>query len=299
MGFHYEEQFIVDGTIDNRIKGRTVITINFTNQTSSLITLQGNPCRDLAGSLWSFRNPHAQIEETPGEQCYFIPPLCEGTAGHISHSRKREIPILPPDEHYDRLFDPDQEDPPTRLAPVLELEWFSEKFKQVEIDCECMVLELVEMVWSMTPEEAAAEQASVDQIRKEFMPEDEEGFDEDMKLLDEWFEEDPEPHEIEELCFLIVQEFIINSNQDSEQKQELHSDLLKLQEQIAGAFIHLNHDGEFDDIPDTVSLLTAVIPFIDRATKSAKYTRETSAESLLDLRESVIRLRDELAKSTD
>jgi len=300
MGFHLEEEGITDGTIDNRIKGRTVIRINFTNRTSSVVTLQGNPFRDLAGSLWSFRNPHARMDELPGEPCYFIPPLCEGTAGRISHTRKREVPVLPPDEHYERLFDPDQEDPPTKIAPVLELEWFSEKYRQVEIDCVFMVLELVEMAWSLCPAEAAAGEALVDQIREEFQynGEGSAAFEEDMELVDEWLEVDPEPHELEELCFLIVQHFIVHSADDSDQKQELHNNLLKLQEQIAGAFIHLDHDGEFDDIPETISLLTGLIPFIDRTSASAKFTAETTAESLLDLRAGVIRLRDELARST-
>ena len=299
MGFHYEEAFIADGTIDNRTKGRTVIRINFTNLTSSLITLQGNPCRDLAGSLWAFRNPHARMDERPGEPCYFIPPLCEGSAGRISYTRKCEVPILPPEQHYDRLFDPDQEDPPTRLAPVLELEWFSEKYRQVEIDCEYMVLELLEMAWSLSPAEAAAEKALVDRMREEIhrSESDPTGFGESMELVDEWLDMDPEPHELEELCFLIVQHFIINSADGSDGKQELHSDLLKLQEQIDGAFILLNFDGKFDDIPETISLLSGVIPFIDRAIRNAKFIAGETYESLTDLREGILRLREDLARS--
>jgi len=297
MGFHIEEEFIADGTIDNRINGRTVLRINFTNHTSSIVTLQGNPCRDLAGSLWSFRNPHARMEELPGEQCYFIPALCEGAVGRISHTRKREVPILPPEEHYDRLFDPEQEDPPTKIAPVLELEWFSQKYKQVEIDCERILLELVEMAWSMSPEEAAAGEAMVDHTREEIhrhASESMAGFYEDMELVEEWVEEDPEPHELEELCFIIVQEFIINSAGESPEKQDLHNNLLKLQEQISGAFIYWNHEGEFDEIRQTVPLLTALLPFIDRAADSAKFIAETSAENLLHLRKGITALRDQL-----
>ena len=156
MGFHLEEEHIVDGSIDNRVRGKTVLKINFTNHTSSLVTLQGNPCRDLAGSLWRFRNPHGKLDEKAGESCYFIPALSEGAVGRISYSRKRKVAILPPEEHYDRLFDEAKEDPPTKIGPVLELEWFSQKYGQVEIDCEQMTLELVEMEWSMTGEEAKA-----------------------------------------------------------------------------------------------------------------------------------------------
>jgi hypothetical protein len=300
MGFHLEEDFVADGTIDNRVKGRTVLRINFTNHTSSIITLQGNPCRDLAGSLWSFRNPHAQMDELPGEQCYFIPALCEGAVGCISNSRKRDIPILPPEEHYDRLFDPEQEDPPTKKAPILELEWFSQKYQQVEIDCQLIVMDLIEMVWSLSPEEAAAGEALVDQTREEIQRHAEEsmaGFYEEMELIEEWAGVDPEPHELEELCFLIVQEFIIHSADGSDQKQELHNELLKLQEQIAGTFIHLDYDGNFDDVPETISLLSTVIPFIDRASASAQFIAETTAENLLRLRKGIIRLRDELARS--
>lgn len=299
MGFHLEEEFVAEGTIDNRVKGRTVIKIHFTNHTSSIITLQGNPCGDLAGSLWAFRNPHARMDEKPGEPCYFVPPLCEGTVGRITHTRRREVPVLPPEEHYDRLFDPDQEDPPTRLAPVLELEWFSEKFKQVQIDCESIVLELIEMAWKPSPEEDAAEQALVEHTREEIHRHESEGagFEDSMELVDEWLEVDPEPHELEELCFLIVQDFIINSADGSDRKQELHNNLLKLQEQIGGAFIYLNHDGEFDEIRETISLLTGVIPFIDRANHSAKFIAEATSENLLNLRAGILRLREELTRS--
>jgi hypothetical protein len=219
MGFHLEEEFVFDGSIDNRIKGRTLLRLNFTNHTSSLVTLRGNPCRDLAGSLWTFRNPHARMDEQPGEQCaFFIPPLSEGAAGRISYSKKREISILPPAEHYSRLFDDEQEDPPTEIAPILELEWFSDEFHQIEIHCERMVLELVEIAWSLPAEEAAAEQTKVDHYRETVTSGFDDwaagiGDDDDLEVDDEddFYDEDPEPHELEELCFLIVEEFKINS----------------------------------------------------------------------------------------
>lgn len=197
MGFHLEEEFIANGFIDNRVKGCTLIRINFTNPTSSLITLQGNPCHDLAGSQWAFRNPHAVMDDLPGEQRFFVPALCEGAVGRISHTQKREVPILPPDEHYDRLFDPDMDDPPTKIAPVLELEWFSQKYKQVEIDCS-----------------------------------------------------------------------------------------------------QIYHDGGFEDIPGTIALLTTLLPFIERASESAKHLAETTAETLLQLRAGIVALRKELTEST-
>lgn len=297
MGFHLEEEAIFDGSIDNRIKGRTLLRFNFTNHTSSLVTLQGNPCRDLAGSLWSFRNPHARMEEQPGAQYFFIPALCEGAVGRISYSKRRELPVLPPDEHYDRLFDDQQEDPPTRIAPVLELEWFSQEFKQVEIDCELMTLELVEMAWSLSAEEAKEGEAAIKQSRAETVHEGDDwttGFAEDMELMEEYIGDEPEPHEIEELCFIIVQEFVINTADGSEEKQELHTNLLKLQEQIGGAFIHLDDEGEFDDIPATVRLLTAVLPLLDRTAESARYLAETTYENLLSLKEGIITLRKDL-----
>jgi hypothetical protein len=297
MAFHLEEEAIFDGSIDNRIKGRTILRFNFTNHTSSLVTLQGNPCRDLAGSLWSFRNPHARMEENPGEQCIFIPALCEGAVGRISYSKRRRVPILPPEEHYDRLFDSEQEDPPTMVAPVLEMEWFSQKFKQVEIECELMTLELVEMAWSLTPEEAAEGEAAVEQARAETVHDDDDwakGFEQDMELIEEYVGDDPEPHELEELCFLIVQEFVIHTADGSEEKQELHNNLLKLQEQIGDAFIHLDDEGGFDDIPATIRLLAGVLPLIDRTADSARYLAETTYENLLNLKEGIIALRKEL-----
>lgn len=297
MGFHLEEDAIIDGSIDNRIKGRTILRFNFTNHTSSLVTLQGNPCRDLAGSLWTFSNPDAEMHEKPGEQCYFIPALCEGAVGRISYSKKFRVRVLPPDEHFDRLFDNEKKDPPTKIAPVLEIEWFSQKFKQVEIDCEVMTLELVEMAWSLSPEEAAAGEIAVKQSRAETVHDDDDweaGFEEDMELIEEYLDEDPEPHELEELCFLIVQEFVINTADGSGDKEELHSNLLKLQEQIAGAFIYLNDEGEFDDIPATIRLLTAVLPLIERTAESARYLAASTYENLLNLKDGISLLRKEL-----
>jgi hypothetical protein len=302
MGFHYEEQHIIDGSIDNRTKGKTIVKINFCNHTSSLITLQGNPCRDLAGSVWKFSYPHGRLDDEPGGQCFFIPALCEGTVGRISYAAKREVPVLPIEEHYDRLFDDNLEDPPTKVAPVLELEWFSQKFGQIEIDCQQMTMELVEMAWSMSAEEAEEETREVDQTREEIHTkagESMSAFYEEMELIEEYVEEEIEPHELEEKCFLIVQEFVINSADDSEQKQDLHGHLLKLQEQMAGAFEHYTNEGTFEDVPQTIRLLSGVLPFIDRAAGSAKFTTETTAELLGQLRGGVVALRDELAQARD
>ncbi len=298
MGFHFEEEHILGGSIDNRTKGKTVITINFTNHTSSLVTLQGNPCRDLAGSLWNFRHPFAKLDAEPGEPCFFIPPLCEGSVGHISYTRKTEVPVLPIDEHYDRLFDEDKEDPPMKIAPVLDLEWFSQKFGQVEVDCQQIALELVEMAWSLGEEEAAEGAQLVKKMREEVILKSQEsmaGFYEEMELIEEYVAEDPEPHGLEEQCFLIVQEFILNSADDSEEKLNLHSDLLKLQEQIAGAFIHYDGEGNFEDIPRTIKLLDGVLPFIERAATGAKSVTETTANLLEMLHMGVYALRERLA----
>jgi len=297
MGFHLEEEFIHDGIIDNRVKGRTILRFNFVNHTSSLVTLQGNPCRDLAGSLWSFKNPHARMEDEPGEQCFFIPAICEGAVGRISYSTKRHVPILPPAEHYERLFD-GEEEPPTKIGPVLELEWFSQKFKQVEIACEQFNLELIEIAWSLSEEEAVEGEAIVQESRMQTIHsfgDSEDSFDDYIGLVEEFVADDPEPHELEELCFLIVQDYVIHSADRSEEKQELHSDLLKLQEQIAGAFVHHNDDGQFDDIPATLGLLTALVPFIDRATASAQYLASSTHDHLLDLKNGIIALCNELS----
>ena len=67
MGFHYEESGIVDGTIANRTRGKTILKINFTNHRSSVITLQGDLYRGLAGSLWKVSNPFTEVEEKQGD----------------------------------------------------------------------------------------------------------------------------------------------------------------------------------------------------------------------------------------
>lgn len=299
MGFHFEESAILSGSIDNRTKGTTVIRIDFANWTSSLITLQGNPARDLAGSQWKFENPYARRDEEAGPQCFFIPALCEGRVGRISYSRKSEVPVLPPDEHYDQLFDDDQEDPPLKTAPVLELEWFSPKFGQVEIDCQMMTLELIEMAWTLGVEEAAREEAEVEELRADTVLKGEEQMADvydQLELIDEFVAEEVEPHELEEHCFLILQDFITNSADGSADKQTLRGDLIKLQEQMATAFSHHAGDGTFDDERETAKLLTGVLPFLDRALATATKTTPSTATHLLGLRESIVELRDELSR---
>lgn len=303
MGFHLEEEHVVGGSIDNRVRGRTILKIDFTNHTSSIVTLQGNPCRDLAGSLWNFKNPYAQMEGESGEQCFFIPALCEGDAGCIRYSRKQEIPVMSPGEYLETIFTSEHDKVEMKVAPVLDLEWFTPKFGQVEIDCERMTVELVEMVWALGAEEAAEEEERVNQVRVEYQPKGSDDFDdfvEGVEILEEYIDDglEPEPHELEELCFLIVQEFIVNSADDSTEKEELHNDLLKLQEQIAGAFIHHNDEGGFDDLPDTIKRLGALLPFIDRAGNSARYVAETTTEHLDRLRAGIVKLRDELGQAT-
>lgn len=295
MGFHLEEEFVLGGTIDNRVRGKTVIRLDLANHHSCLLTLQGNPCQDLAGSLWKFRNPHGRLHEKPGDPCFFIPSICEGKVGRISYTKRMEVPVLPSSEHYDRLFDEDLEDPPTQVKPVLELEWFSQKFRQVEVDCQQMTLELQEMVWTMTPEEAAEGERALRDTREEFLGGSEDDFWEEMELVEEFVEEEVEPHKLEELCFLIVQEFVIRSSEATPEKEALHSELLKLQEQIALAFMHWDGEGAFEDRADTVRLLGRLVPFIDRARESAKFVAETTVEMLEQLRAGVVRLRDELA----
>ncbi|YCM43124.1 hypothetical protein V2O64_17590 [Verrucomicrobiaceae bacterium 227] len=295
MGFHCRKEHIVDGSIDNRVKGTTILQINFSNHTSSVITLKGNPCRDLAGSLWAFRNPDAQRDAGPGGEGSVTPKVDEGRVGQVSYASRRETPTLPVDEHYAQLFDDNQEDPPTTIVPVLELEWFSEEHGQVEICYDGMEIELMEMVWAMTAEEAATEMKEADRIRDRFY--EEMSFDEDEDEDD--FDEEIELHVLEERCFLIVQEFVINSADDSEAKKALHRSLLKLQEEVAEAFGFYTNEGTFEDIPGTIKLLGGVLPFIDRAAASAQYAAETTVELLAQLKVGIVTLRDELAQATD
>jgi len=263
MGFHFEEEGVLGGSIDNRVKGKTVLKIDFTDHTASLITLQGNPSRDLAGSLWNFTNPFAKMKSEPGEQCYFTP----------EHAKVE-----------------------MKVSPVLELEWFTPKFGQVELDCERITIELVEMVWALTADEAAEGESLAHQTRLEHLVEGED-LDEHIEGIEDYLDHDPEPHEIEEKCFLIVQEFVINSADDSEQKRELHRDLTKLQEQMAGAFSYYDDEEDsFGNVPKTIALLRGLLPFIDRASGSAKFVAEMTSELLIGLRESVIALRNELAE---
>lgn len=284
MTMHSERERVMDGSIDNRERGKTLITIRFTNHSSSRITLYGNPCRDLAGSLWKFRNPEGKLDEKAGATASILPEVESGLVGHISYARKAEIPILPMERGPDGFLVEPPGDQPTRLVPILEMEWFSEDEGQVEFCYEGLTMELVEMVWSMTAEEAEMEREEVEEARERF---------------DDDFEEEIEPHELEELCFLIVQEFVINSADDSEEKQELHRDLLGLQEQVAVAFVYYTNEGTFEDAPATVKLLGGLLPLIDRAAENARFAAETTAELLLQLREGIVALRDVLAQARD
>lgn len=274
----------MDGSIDNREKGKTLITIRFTNHTSSMVTLYGNPCRDLAGSLWNFRNPEGKLEAQAGARASILPEVVSGIVGHISFARKEEIPILPMERGPDGFLVEPPGDQPARLVPILDMEWFSKDEGQVEFCYEGLIMELVEMVWAMTAEEAEMEREEIEEARERF---------------DDDFEEEIEPHELEERCFLIVQEFVINSADDSEQKQELHRNLLELQEQVARAFAYYTNEGTFEDAPATVRLLGGVLPLIDRAAENAKFVAETTAELLLQLREGLEALRDELSQARE
>jgi antitoxin component HigA of HigAB toxin-antitoxin module len=122
-----------------------------------------------------------------------------------------------------------------------------------------------------------------------------EDMDGHIERVEDYLDHDPEPHEIEELCFLIVQEFVINS----EEKQELHRDLLGLQEQVVVAFGYYTNERTFEDAPATVKLLGRLLPLIDRAAESARFAAETTAELLLQLREGIVALRDVLAQARD
>ena len=134
----------------------------------------------------------------------------------------------------------------------------------------------------------------VDHVRLEQMVEGED-MDGHIERVEDYLDHDPEPHEIEELCFLIVQEFVINS----EEKQELHRDLLGLQEQVVVAFGYYTNERTFEDAPATVKLLGRLLPLIDRAAESARFAAETTAELLLQLREGLEALRDELSQARE
>ena len=57
-------------------------------------------------------------------------------------------------------------------------------------------------------------------------------------------------------------------------------------------------DMPFDDVPETVKLLGGVLPFIDRASVSAQIVAAITHDLLLELREGIVALRDELARGT-
>ena len=156
-------------------------------------------------------------------------------------------------------------------------------------------VELVEMGWVMTDEEAKRQEAEVEERREAMIMADEQDFEAGMELTEEYLAEEVEPHELEELCFLVIQNFVVKRAEMRGETEGLHSDLLKLQEQIALAFMHWDGEGDFDDEVDTVRLLEILIPFIDRAIESAKFASEETVQWLEQLRDGVTHLRDQLA----
>ena len=93
------ERFLSHGSISNTEPGRITGTLWFVDSEEPItLDLQGNPHRDLAGTVLVFE--HANPELFEGQGVPEIAPLQTGTAGDITASRKlfHHEPILSPSD---------------------------------------------------------------------------------------------------------------------------------------------------------------------------------------------------------
>lgn len=134
---------VIKGEIDNRIKGKVTGQVWLVGVPEPVrLELEGNAWRDVAGSLLTFRNPHAQPADSEP-----IAPLQQGVCGDMTASRKVKIPTFPISELED--YDPN-EAIPSRWSNVLYLEWFSHENGRVVIEGVDFEVTLSEPVWRLT-----------------------------------------------------------------------------------------------------------------------------------------------------
>ncbi len=151
MAWRIDEAVIV-GEIDNRIRGQVTGRLWLVGRAAPIILeLQGNCCRDLAGRLLRFRNPHPQPAELNGFRGWQ-----QGVVGDITASRKVKVPAIPL-EQVGRALAAGKPFP-WHWANALYLEWFSETNARVVIESARFELTIAGAAgWEMSPEEEAAQ----------------------------------------------------------------------------------------------------------------------------------------------
>lgn len=163
MAWRIEEQ-VVRGEVDNRDKGLVTGRIWFSQVAEPVIlSLKGNPWRDLAGHRLSFVNPRP------------LPPPAgmihhdqSGFVGDITASRKVKIPDCTPEElsAHIRAKTPF----PWHWGNSLYLEWYSERNGRVLIETADFDLNITtEPTWLMTEEDEALQKLANAAALRDFM----------------------------------------------------------------------------------------------------------------------------------
>jgi hypothetical protein len=148
MAWHIHDS-VIRGEIDNRVKGivRGRLWLNGLTEPVHL-DLQGNARPDLAGCLLRFENPGKTF---PMRKRPEFNPLQKGRIGELTASQKVQI-FTVPDKVAFKMIDRG-EDPPSRTANALYLEWFSEGNGRVVVESADFKLTISTPEWRLTEEE--------------------------------------------------------------------------------------------------------------------------------------------------
>jgi hypothetical protein len=149
MALRLEPDSISHGSVCNREKGVTVVTFQLADGRTVTAELQGNPYRDMAGRILSFRHP------SPDPEAFVHDALAlehHGQTGDITASRKVKVPLLPIEEIYKN---PKYEGGnfPHEWRNSLYLEWFSRENGRVVLEATEFELTVTEPAWEMTEAE--------------------------------------------------------------------------------------------------------------------------------------------------
>ena len=158
MALRIEPESISHGSVCNREKGATVLTLEFANGRTVTAELQGNPYRDMAGRILSFRHPapdpEAHVHDGLASQHH-------GHTGDITASRKVKVPTIPLTEIYKNPKCEGGNFPHT-WKNSLYLEWYSRENGRVVLEASEFELTVTDPAWEMseTEETEAREQAA-------------------------------------------------------------------------------------------------------------------------------------------
>ena len=146
---------VVRGEIDNRVKGQIVGKIWLLGRKDPVVlNLEGNGYRDVAGSLFVFKNPDPQ----PADEHVDLFPEQVGSVGDYTASRKVRAFDVPMDQALSMIRR--GEKPAEHWANSLYLEWFSTRNGRVVIESHDYETKIVDTVWSLD------EQSEAEQLQK-------------------------------------------------------------------------------------------------------------------------------------